>query len=53
VKVWAVTERRVGLQTVRRRLTTRGTTPIGRHQHCFENFYLYGAVAPKDGDSYF
>jgi hypothetical protein len=47
-------ESRVGLQTVRRRrLTARGTKPIGRQQHRFENFYLYGAVAPKDGDGYF
>ena len=47
-------ESRVGLHTVRRRrLTARGTKPIGRHQHRFENFYVYGAVAPKDGDGYF
>jgi transposase len=47
-------ESRVGLQTVRRRrLTARGTKPIGLHQHRFENCYLYGAVAPEDGDGYF
>lgn len=47
-------ESRLGLQTVRRRrLTARGTKPIGLHQHHFDNFYLYGAVAPKDGDGYF
>jgi transposase len=47
-------ESRLGLQTVRRRRrTARGTKPIGRHQHRFENFFLYGAVAPKDGDGYF
>ncbi len=52
VKVWAMDESRVGLETVRRRLTARGTKPIGYHQHRFENIYRYGAVAPKDGDGY-
>ncbi len=47
-------ESRLGLQTVhRRRLTARGTKPIGRQQHRFENCYLYGAVAPASGDGYF
>jgi transposase len=47
-------ECRVGLQTVRRRrLTARGTKPVGTCQHRFENFYVYGAVAPADGDGYF
>ncbi len=47
-------ESRITLQTVRRRrITARGTKPIGLHQHCFENFYVYGAIAPKDGDGYF
>ena len=32
-------ESRVGLQTVRRRrLTARGTKPVGVHQQRFENF---------------
>lgn len=47
-------ESRFGLQTVRRRrLTARGTKPVGIQQHRFENFYLYGAIAPEDGDGYF
>ena len=47
-------ESRVGLQTVRRRrLTARGTKPVGVHQQRFENFYLYGAIAPASGDGYF
>lgn len=47
-------ERRVGLHTVRRRrLTARGTKPVGRHQPRCENCYVYGAVAPKDGDGSF
>jgi len=54
VKLWAMDESRLGLQTVhRRRITARGTKPIGFHQHRFENFYLYGAVAPACGDGYF
>ncbi len=40
----------MGLQTVRRRrITARGITPIGHQQHGCEHFYVYGAVAPKDG----
>ncbi len=47
-------ESRLGLQTVRRRrLTARGIKPIGIHQQRFENFYLYGAIAPRSGDGYF
>lgn len=47
-------ESRLGLQTIhRRRLTARGTKPLGSQQHRFENFYLYGAIAPQSGDSYF
>ncbi len=47
-------ESRLGLQTVRRRrLTARGTKPVGTCQHRFENFYLYGAIAPRSGDGYF
>ncbi len=47
-------ESRFGLQTIRRRrLTARGTKPVGMLQHRFENFYLYGAIAPRSGDGYF
>lgn len=47
-------ESRLGLQTVRRRrLTARGTKPVGPLQQRFENFYLYGAIAPRSGDGYF
>ena len=47
-------ESRFGLQTVRRRrLTARGTKPVGPCQHRFENCYLYGAIAPRSGDGYF
>jgi hypothetical protein len=54
VEVWAMDESRLGLQTIRRRrLTARGTKPVGIQQHRFENFYVYGAVAPQSGDGYF
>jgi transposase len=54
VKLWAMDESRLGLQPVRRRrLTARGTKPVGTLQHRFENFYLYGAIAPRSGDGYF
>lgn len=54
VKVWAFDESRFGLQTVRRRrITARGVKPVGRYQHRFENFYLFGSVAPKCGDGFF
>jgi transposase len=54
VTVWAMDESRFGLQTIRRRrITARGTKPVGSFQHRFENFYLYGAVAPHSGDGFF
>ena len=54
VEVWAMDESRLGLQTVRRRrVTARGTQPVGTYQHAFANFYLYGAIAPRTGDAYF
>ena len=54
LEVWAMDESRFGLQTVRRRrLTVRGVKPIGRNQHAYENFYLYGAVAPRTGAGFF
>lgn len=47
-------ESRLGLQTIRRRrITARGTQPVGTYQHAFSNFYLYGAIAPRSGDGYF
>ena len=54
VKVWAYDESRLGLPTIRRRrITTRGTKPVGQRQQRFTNFYLYGAIAPAAGDGYF
>lgn len=54
VEVWVMDESRLGLHTIRRRrLTAFGTKPVGPFQHRFENFMLYGAIAPRSGDSYF
>jgi transposase len=54
ITIWASDESRFGLHTVRRRrITARGTKPIGIHQHEFKNFWIYGAVAPATGASHF
>ena len=52
--VWAYDESRLGLHTIRRRrITARGTKPVGQCQQRFANFYLYGAIAPASGDAFF
>ncbi len=54
IRVFAQDESRFGLRTIRRRrLTARGVQPIGVTQHDFQNFYLYGAVAPTTGHDFF
>lgn len=54
VKRWVYDESRFGLHTIRRRrITARGTKPVRQVQHRFENCYLYGAIAPDDGDGFF
>ncbi len=54
VEVWAYDESRVGLHTIRcRRITARGTKPVGQLQQRFVNCYLYGAIAPASGDGFF
>jgi transposase len=51
---WCEDESRFGLKTIeRRRITARGIQPIGIHQWVFETFWLYGAVEPKTGASFF
>lgn len=34
-------------------MTARGVQPVGHTQHDFQNFYVYGAVAPTSGDDFF
>lgn len=54
IQVFSQDESRFGLLTVRRRrLTARGVQPVGSVQHVFEWFYVYGAVAPTSGASFF
>jgi hypothetical protein len=54
VKVFAQDESRVGLlPIIRRRITACGVQPIATVLHKFDNFYLYGAVEPTTGDSFF
>jgi transposase len=54
VEVWVFDESRFGLHTIRRRrITARGTKPVGTFHHACDNFYLYGAVAPRSGDGFF
>ena len=54
VKVFAQDETRLGLlPVVRRRLTACGVQPVATVTHQFDNFYLYGAVEPTTGASFF
>jgi transposase len=54
VRVFCQDESRVGLLPVqRRRVTLSGIKPIGTVQYGFENFYVYGAVEPTTGESFF
>jgi transposase len=41
------------LPVQRRRVTLSGVKPVGTVQYCFENFYVYGAVEPTTGESFF
>jgi transposase len=54
IKIFAQDESRGGLlPIVRRRLTACGIQPIAPVAHTFDNFYLYGAVEPTTGTSFF
>ena len=54
VRIFCQDESRVGLLPVqRRRITVSGVKPVGVVQYQFENFYLYGAVEPTTGESFF
>jgi transposase len=54
LKVFAQDETRLGLlPVVRRRVTACGVQPVATVTHQFDNFYLYGAVDPTTGDSFF
>jgi transposase len=54
VKVFAQDETRLGLlPVIRRRITACGVQPVVTVTHQFDNFYLYGAVEPTTGESFF
>jgi hypothetical protein len=53
LKYWCQDETRIGLKTIeRKKLTARGVKPIGLVQWNFKAYYLYGAVAPQTGKSF-
>jgi hypothetical protein len=52
--VWAQDESRCGLlPIVRHRITARGVQPLVSSAYRFESLYLYGAVEPLTGASFF
>lgn len=54
LNVFAQDQTRLGLlPVVRRRITARGVQPVATVTHQFDNFYLYGAVEPTTGASFF
>ena len=54
VRLFCEDESRCGLLPVSsRRITGRGVKPIANIDHTFENLYLYGAVEPITGESFF
>ena len=54
LRLFVQDESRFGLlPVIRRRITLKGVKPIEPIQHVFENYYLYGAIEPKSGDSFF
>ncbi|WP_198016805.1 IS630 family transposase [Rubidibacter lacunae] len=54
VRYWCQDESRFGLHTETGRvLTAPGVKPVGEVQWRFQAFWLYGAVEPMTGESYF
>lgn len=54
VSYWCSDESRFGLHTRQgRMITSVGIKPIGYHQWSFKAFWLYGAIAPATGESFF
>ena len=53
-RVWTQDESRCGLLPIlRRRITARGLQPVVSSAYQFESLYLYGAVEPTTGQSFF
>lgn len=54
LRYWSQDESRLGLKTITRSvLTALGVKPIGPIQWNYQSFYVYGAVEPLTGDSFF
>jgi transposase len=54
VRIFCQDESRVGLLPIQRRqITLTGVKPLGLVPYRFENFYVYGAVEPTTGASFF
>lgn len=54
VRLFTQDESRVGLlPIIRHRISARGVQPTIASHYSFENFYLYGAVEPVTGESFF
>ena len=54
VSFWCFYETRIGLHTItRRKITLSGVKPEGKKQMSFQYFWLYGAVEPQGGRSFF
>lgn len=54
MSVFVQDESRFGLMPItRRRITAKGVKPIETVQQVFESYYIYGAVEPLVGESFF
>jgi hypothetical protein len=54
VSFWCEDESRFGCHTIaRNKITLFGVKPIGNFQDNFQCFWLYGAVEPRQGRSFF
>jgi transposase len=54
IRIFCQDESRFGLLPIQRRqITLTGVKPLGLVQYRFENFYVYGAVEPTTGASFF
>lgn len=54
VRYWCQDESRFGCHTiVRRKITLKGVKPIGTFQYNFKVTWMYGAIEPRSGQSFF
>ena len=53
LKYWCQDESWIGLKTIEsKKNTALGVKPLGKVQWNFKAYYLYGAVAPQTGESF-